>query len=115
MLPTMSSQPSAACHPIHLVPAVTLLLMLVALGCGTVQAQPSARVLRPLAQPPSVLLPIQNADIGSSEAASAAARATGGRVLSVKRAGADVYLVKVLLAGGKLRIVSIDARSGQLR
>lgn len=92
-----------------------LLLVLGILACSSAQAQPSVRALRPLAPPPSAVRSIQNTDIGTSAAASAAARATGGRVLSVKRGGADVYLVKVLLAGGKLRIVSVDARSGQLR
>lgn len=78
-------------------------------------AQPSVRVMRPLTPLGSALLSIQNSDIGSGAAADLAARATGGRVLSVKRGGGDVYLVKVLMAGGKLRIVKVDARSAALR
>lgn len=43
--------------------------------------------------------------------------ATGGRVLGVRSAstnGSAVYQVKVLLQGGRVRIVRVDAQTGQL-
>ncbi len=52
--------------------------------------------------------------ISRDEAARIAKRATGGRVLGVKRKG-NSYKVKVLLEGERVRIVHVDARTGQIR
>lgn len=54
------------------------------------------------------------AGISSDRAASIARNATGGRVLKVKRKG-GVYQVRVLLDGERVRNVSVDAQTGQLR
>ena len=53
--------------------------------------------------------------IGPDAAASLVRERTGGRVLGVQRGGSAErprYEVKVLLPGGRVRIVSVDARSG---
>ncbi len=52
-------------------------------------------------------------DIGEDAAAEQARRATGGRVLSVRK-GNRSYRVKVLLPGGRVRTVAVDSRSGRL-
>lgn len=55
--------------------------------------------------------------IGPDAAASMVRDRTGGRVLGVQRGGSAErprYDVKVLLPGGRVRIVSVDARSGAL-
>ena len=57
------------------------------------------------------------ADLGRDDAAMAAQRATGGRVLSVDRSEAEgraVWRVKLLTAGGEVRVVHVDAQTGQL-
>jgi uncharacterized membrane protein YkoI len=41
-------------------------------------------------------------------------RATGGRVLDAREAG-DGYRVKVLTRDGEVRVVYVDARSGEMR
>jgi uncharacterized membrane protein YkoI len=54
-------------------------------------------------------------DIGPAKAAAAARAATGGKVLSVHAArddGRAVYRVKLLLPGGRVRTVTVDADSG---
>lgn len=57
------------------------------------------------------------ADVGRDEAAAAARQASGGgRVLSVDRArGGDraVWRVKLVTAGGEVRVVLIDAATGR--
>ena len=60
----------------------------------------------------------QQRDIGASTAAAAASSATGGQVLGVKRRNSEqgiIYIVKVLLPGGRVRSVSVDGQSGQIR
>jgi len=52
------------------------------------------------------------AEVGRDAAAAAAQRATGGRVLSVERAGA-AWRVKVVTAGGEVRVVMINAATGR--
>jgi uncharacterized membrane protein YkoI len=52
--------------------------------------------------------------VTSGSAASIAARATGGKVLSVENAG-NVFLVKVLLGNGQVKIVQVDAATGAVR
>ena len=66
----------------------------------------------------SLLLKVQNKDIGANGAARVVRKATGGRVLSVKRARGNrqgTYKVKVLLKGGRMRVLRVDAGSGALR
>lgn len=46
-------------------------------------------------------------------AAAVVADATGGRVLSVRRKG-EVYRVKVLTDGGRVRVYRVDARTGRI-
>ena len=60
----------------------------------------------------------QQRDIGASAAAAAASAASGGQVLDVKRhssAAGVMYRVKVLLPGGRVRSMSVDGQSGQIR
>jgi hypothetical protein len=81
-------------------------------GCGQVVALTPD----PTSQP--VLQLAQGNDIGEGAAAKAAQRATGGRVLGVKRRSTDagvVYEVKVLMDGGIMRVVRVDGASGQVR
>jgi uncharacterized membrane protein YkoI len=56
------------------------------------------------------------ADVNRDQAAAAAQRASGGRVLSVERAeagGRPVWRVKVLTPQGEVRVILIDAATGQ--
>lgn len=56
------------------------------------------------------------ADISREQAAAVAQRQTGGRVLSVERAEASrrlVWRVKVVTPKGEVRVLLIDAGSGQ--
>ena len=56
--------------------------------------------------------------VGSNEAAAIARSQTGGRVLDVRRStedGRPCYLVRLLLADGRVRIVVVDAESGKAR
>jgi len=58
------------------------------------------------------------AQLSQDDAAAAAQRATGGRVLSVERAesgGRPAWRVKVVTAGGEVRFVLIDQATGQPR
>jgi len=60
----------------------------------------------------------QHDDIGASAAAAAASAASGGRVLDVKRQSSRtgiMYRVKVLLPGGRVRTMTVDGQSGQVR
>ncbi|NIP71982.1 MAG: PepSY domain-containing protein [Gammaproteobacteria bacterium] len=55
--------------------------------------------------------------VTDEEAAELARRATGGRVLSVKRAARDgrtLYRVKVLTRGGVVRSVFVDPQTGEV-
>ena len=56
----------------------------------------------------------RQADIGADAAAASASRATGGRVLSVRKGKRGTYRVKVLLPGGRVRNVTVDGDSGQV-
>jgi uncharacterized membrane protein YkoI len=56
------------------------------------------------------------ADLSQDDAAAAAQRMSGGRVLSVEKAdsaGRAVWRVKVLTAKGEVRVILIDAASGR--
>jgi|GEM_PF-7128625 len=80
-------------------------------------ARPGAG-LQPEIQP-VLLLKAQKKDIGMHGAASAVRKATGGRILTVKKtrsAGQSAaYQVKVLLKGGHMRVLRVDASNGTLR
>ena len=52
------------------------------------------------------------ADVGPDQAAAVAAQATGGRVLSVDRAG-RAWRVKVVTGRGEVRVVMVDAATGR--
>ena len=52
------------------------------------------------------------ADVSRDDAAAAAERATGGRVLSIERAG-KTWRVKVVTARGEVKIILLDAASGR--
>ena len=57
------------------------------------------------------------ADVSRDEAAAAAQRASGGRVLSVEKSESDrrpVWKVKVVTAQGEVRVILIDAGSGRV-
>jgi uncharacterized membrane protein YkoI len=56
------------------------------------------------------------ADVSRDDAAAAAQRATGGRVLSVDRAMAGnrpAWRVKLVTGKGEVRVILIDAATGQ--
>lgn len=56
------------------------------------------------------------ADIGRDEAAAAAQRASGGRVLAIERAQSGdrpVWRVKVLIPSGEVRVILVDATTGR--
>lgn len=56
------------------------------------------------------------ADVGRDEAAAAARQATGGRVLSVDKAqvgNRSAWRVKLVTAGGEVRVVMVDAATGR--
>lgn len=56
------------------------------------------------------------ADVSREEAATSAQQATGGRVLSVDKSrmgNRAVWRVKVVTAGGEVRVVMVDAATGR--
>lgn len=63
---------------------------------------------------PSLRMQLAQSEISSDQAAAIARRATGGRVLKVKRKG-GVYHVRVLLDGDRVRKVHVDARTGRVQ
>lgn len=61
---------------------------------------------------------LAQARIGQGQAVAFARQATGGRVLDVQTqnvSGRIVYLVKVLMPDGRVRIVAVDGETGQIR
>jgi len=61
---------------------------------------------------------LAQARIGQGQAVAFARQATGGRVLDVQTqnmGGRVVYLVKVLMPDGRVRIVAVDGETGQIR
>ncbi len=73
--------------------------------------------LRPAIHAPT-LLKVQDQDVGANGAAGIVRKTTGGKVLAVKRLDTDngpVYRVKVLLTGGRVRVLLVDAASGSIR
>lgn len=58
------------------------------------------------------------ADVSRDDAAAAAQRASGGRVLAVERAEVDqrpVWRVKVLTPRGDVRVILVDVATGRTR
>ncbi len=56
------------------------------------------------------------ADVGRDEAAAAAQQVAGGRVLSVDRSQVgdrSAWRVKLVTAGGEVRVVMVDAATGR--
>lgn len=66
---------------------------------------------RDCALPPGPVMVAAGGATSAAEAAEAARRQTGGRVLSVARAGGG-YQVKVLTPAGEVRVVFIPAAGG---
>ena len=67
-------------------------------------------------EPPTLLAQAAPA-MSAAEAAALVSARTGGRVLDVRaeqRGEQVVYRVKVLLEGGRVRVVRVDAESGRL-
>jgi uncharacterized membrane protein YkoI len=54
------------------------------------------------------------ADISRDDAAAVAQRASGGRVLSVEKAG-SAWRVKVVTAKGEVRVIMVDAATGRVQ
>ena len=75
------------------------------------QAQPAAAdaLDRPISRPPLV---VAQAAISPDQAAAMARKRTGGRVLGVdwgENGGQPVYMVRVLMPDGSIRVVAIPA------
>lgn len=91
--------------------AICSLLMLVAVGVVVMAPQQAqAREWQPAL--------MYLAQVDSAGAARIVERNTGGKVLSVHRQekkGKVMYRVKVLLPEGRVRTVSVDAETGQMR
>ncbi|MGH8605927.1 MAG: PepSY domain-containing protein [Gammaproteobacteria bacterium] len=61
---------------------------------------------------------LAQARIGQGQAVAFARQATGGRVLDVQTqdmGGRLVYLVKVLMPDGRVRIIAVDGETGQIQ
>ncbi|MGH8659792.1 MAG: PepSY domain-containing protein [Gammaproteobacteria bacterium] len=61
---------------------------------------------------------LAQARIGQGQAIAFAREATGGRVLDVQTqnmGGRVIYLVKVLMPDGRVRIIAVDGETGQIR
>ncbi len=64
------------------------------------------------------LITLAQARIGQGQAVAFARQATGGRVLDVQTqdmGGRLVYLVKVLMPDGRVRIIAVDGETGQIQ
>lgn len=85
------------------------LLLAGVLVVGAVSAETTSPDLLLVQAPPTV---------GKDEAAALARQATGGRVLDIEAeegGGEKVYRVKILLPDGRVRVVRVDAYSGNVR
>ncbi len=94
-------------------PALLATIMLAGVLAPPCQAfsDPWNRVSPP---PSGHYLAARQADIGADAAADRVRRATGGRVLSVRKGKRGTYRVKVLLPGGRVRNVAVDGRTGRV-
>lgn len=54
------------------------------------------------------------AEVSRDDAAAAAQRVSGGRVLSVEKSG-SVWRVKVVTAKGEVRVILVDAATGRVQ
>ncbi|MDX1432389.1 MAG: hypothetical protein R3286_08045 [Gammaproteobacteria bacterium] len=91
--------------------AATLCLVL------ALPAPAGARVSSHLPSPAPRLLAQAGQGMSAAEAAALVGARTGGRVLDVRaeqRGDGVVYRVKVLLDGGRVRILHVDAQSGRV-
>ncbi len=93
-------------------PKRTLLAWAVALLALHLPPVPAAVEAPPAAQPARLLV-AQNR-ITLEQAVERVQRATGGRVLDARASG-NKYRIKVLTRDGEVRIVTVDARTGELR
>jgi uncharacterized membrane protein YkoI len=58
------------------------------------------------------------ADVGRDAAAALAQRSSGGRVLSIDKSdlsGQSVWRIKVVTPAGEVRVIQVDAATGQIR
>ena len=81
------------------------------LACAVIALPSSA------ADAPVSWLLVQAGPVDADQAAALVRGATGGRILDVRldaTARPPVYLVKVLLEGGRVRVYRVDAGTGQL-
>ena len=69
--------------------------------------------------PQPLVTAARNDGISQNEAARLVAARTGGRVLSAQTVRGDdgrtVYLIRVLLDKGRVRVYQVDARTGQIQ
>lgn len=68
-------------------------------------------------EPIQLLLRQKSGGITQAQAAQIAKKRHGGKVLSVTRKGGDspAYKVKLLLKDGRVKVVTVDAKSGAAR
>lgn len=108
----MNNHTAAPARAVALRPAIVLATML-----GISMSPATARPPVFKSGAPVVQL-AQQGDIGPGAASAAAGAASGGRVLGVRRvrsASGVIYKVKVLLPGGRMRTVTVNGRTGQVR
>ncbi len=85
-----------------------------------VDVTPSAAVPSVFVQSKSalwILLADNTGKVSADEAAKIAAKVSGGKVISSETGeirGEKVYLIKVLMSDGKIRIIRIKAASGEI-
>ncbi|MFT5447889.1 MAG: hypothetical protein ACI9DC_003068 [Gammaproteobacteria bacterium] len=100
-------------------PAIALTLRaIIVLAIMAGFSMPPAAARAPAFKQGAPLVLAQQDDIGPGAASAAASAASGGRVLSVRRARSAsgiVYTVKVLLPGGRMRYVTVNGLTGQVR
>lgn len=92
-----------------------LLLIAVSLLSPSLQAGAFSPGVQPRREQP---IRLSQARVSQDQAAAMARTATGGRILAVTTKGRDgqwVHYVKVLLANGRVRVVRVDANTGQVR
>lgn len=91
-----------------------------ALSTAALPCHANLAPFHPANERPSVIqliLKQKNGGITQGQAAQIAKKRFGGKVLSVTRKGGDtpVYKVKLLLKDGRVKIVTVDAKTGGAR